>query len=268
MLSLFRKDFPSSKNELAQALNEAFHKLVQKDGAIADVRSRVFPYLDEIAMNLDGARCDSLPPAVSAVEQIKPAFEVAMVRLSGRNISVCGVPLDIRMQAHDVALSKGANANGEVVLLLQKVRHGQLAISVGQLELEKALAAIAAREAARRGIVLDQMHLAIRACGPRSLAADVHVQARKFLLHARVDISGQIDIDENFAAKVLVKCKSDGSIGPLVCNVLNPIFERLNDKSFSFRSLPLGEIRIHDLRLAVADSVDLTIDFGSEPDLV
>jgi hypothetical protein len=266
MIRLSRKDFPSSKEELAQALDEALHRLVHKEGSIVDVRSRVFPYLDEIAINFNGARFDSLPPALSpAAEQIKPAFEAALVTLSAQKISIHGVPLDLRMEARDVALHKGADANGEALLLMQKVRDGQVTVSVRQLELEKAIAQMGARETGRHGITLEEVRLAIRARGPRSLAVDVRVQARKFLLRAKIDISGQIDIDENFVAQISLKCKSDGAIGSLACSALDPILGRLNNKRFSFASVLLGEIQFRDVRLAVADTVELTADFGSAP---
>jgi hypothetical protein len=264
MIPFFRKDFPSSKKELAQALDEALHRLVHKDGSIVNVCSRVFPYLDEIAINFDGACFDSLPPVPApAVEPIKPAFEAAMLTLSAQKISIRGVPLDLRMEARDIVLYKGADANGDAVLLVQEVRDGQLKVSVRQLELEKAIAQIGAHEAGRHGIALEEVRLAMRARGPRSLAADVRVQARKFLLRAKIDISGQIDIDENLVMKIFLKCKSDGAIGSLACTTLDPIFGRLNNKSFSFASLPLGEIQFRDVRLAVADTVELSADFGS-----
>jgi hypothetical protein len=239
---------------------------VHKEGSIVDVRSRVFPYLDEIAINFDGARFDSLPPAPSpAAEQIKPAFEAAVVTLSAQKISIHGVPLDLRLEARDVVLHKGADANGEAVLLMQKVRDGQVTVSVRELELEKAIAHLGAREAGRHGITLEEVRLTMRARGPRSLAADVRVQARKFLLRAKIDISGQIDIDENFVAKIFLKCKSDGAIGSLACSALDPILGQLNNKSFSFASVLFGEIQFRDVRLAVADTVELTADFGSAP---
>jgi len=264
MLSLYRNDFPSSRHELAQALDKALHRFVPKGGSVVDVRARVFPYLDEIVMNFDGTRFDSSPPIPSPpVDQTKPALEAALVTLSARNVSIRGLPLNLRMEAHDVVLHKGMDTNGEAMLLWHTARDGQLAISLGQVELEKAIAQIAAREAGRHGIVLEQVRLAIRARGPRSLALDLHLQARKFLLRARIDISGQIDIDESFATKILLKCKSDGAIGSLACNALNPVFERLKNKSFSFASLPFGEIQVRDVRLAVANTVELTADFGS-----
>lgn len=61
MISLGRKDFPARKGELADALDDALHRFVEKPGLIVDLRSRVFPYVDEIAINLDNAILDSSP---------------------------------------------------------------------------------------------------------------------------------------------------------------------------------------------------------------
>jgi hypothetical protein len=264
MLPLFRKELPGSTNELAQAIESALRRFVQKDEPIVEVRSRVFPYLDELAINLDRARFDTFPaePLV-AIEPPKPAFEVAAVTVSGRNVSIRGIPLDVRMEGRDVILHKAADANGAAMLLLQDLRDGRLTIATEQLALEKAIAEVATREAERHGIAVEQVRLAMRACGARCLAAEVHLQVRKFLLRAGINISGQIDIDENFSAKVFLKCKSDGAIGSLLCAALNPTFERINHKAFPLALPRLGDIRIRDVRLAVADTVELTADFGS-----
>ena len=266
MLPLHRKNFPSSKDELAQALNETLRRLAPKSNPLVDVRSRVFPYLDEIAINLDREQFDSLPQATSpAVGETKPAFEAAVVTLSARNISVRGVPMDLRMEARDVVLHKGEDANGDAVLVVQKARDGHIVISAAQLALEEAMAQIGGREGRRHGITIEQVRLAMRARGRRSLCADIQVQARKLLFRAKIDIYGQLDIDDDFVAKISqLKCKSDGAIGSLACNALEPYLQQLNGLSFALKSILLGEIQLRDIHVAVADTVALTIDFGSE----
>src|ERR1700719_3321888 len=78
MISLGRKDFPSTRDDLAQALDAALYRFVQKSGRIVDLRSRVFPLVDEIRINLDGAKFDSPAPPLAKVEgETTPAFETA-----------------------------------------------------------------------------------------------------------------------------------------------------------------------------------------------
>lgn len=265
MLPLFRKEFPASKDELTHALREALRALFPKSNPLVDVRSRVSPYLDEIAINMDGAEIDTLPSkSVPLVGETKSAFDAAAVALSARKISVRGVPMNLRAEALDVVLHKGADENENAVLVLKAARDGHIVISIAQLVLEEAIAKIGGRAAKRQGIVIEQVRLAMRARGRRSLCADIRVQARKLLLRAKIDIYGQLDIDEDFVAKLSqFKCKSDGAIGTLACNVLNPFMERLNGQTFPLKSLTLGEIQLRDMHVAVADTVEVTIDFGS-----
>lgn len=264
MISLRRTEFPASKDELAVALDEALHRFVSKSDRIVDVRSRVFPYLDEIAININGAKLDSLPPSpLPVVGETKHAFEAGTVNVSARNVAVRGVPLDARMELRDVMFDKGLNENGEVTLLVKSARDGQLVISTAQLEMEDAILKVGGEAARRNGIVIEEVRLAMRARGRRSLAADVRLQARKLLLRAKIEIYGQLDIDNDYIAKISqLKCSADGAIGSLACNALKPFFDEITGKSFPLKSLLLGEMKISDLHVAVADTVSVTVDFG------
>jgi hypothetical protein len=264
VISLGRKDFPSPKDDLAQALDQALHRFVQKSGRIVDLRSRVFPLVDEIRINLDGAKLDSPPPLAKVGGETTPAFEAAAVNISGRNISVRGVPLDLRMEMRDVVFNKGADANGDAVLVLQKARDGQLVISAAQLDLEEAIVQIAGAKARLYGIELEQVRLAMRARSRRSLAADIQIWAKKFFTRAKMDIYAQLDVANDFVVKISqLKCKGDGKLASFACATLQPFFTRTTEKSFPLKSIPLGQIQLRDIHVAVADTVELTVDFGS-----
>ena len=80
MIPLFRNQFPSSKAELAEALNDALGRYVKKEaGPLVTVSARVFPYLDEIAVNLDGAELASSFPRLqrSSAKQNQPSKPVS-----------------------------------------------------------------------------------------------------------------------------------------------------------------------------------------------
>jgi hypothetical protein len=266
MISLGRKDFPSPKGDLAEALDNALHRFVEKPGPIVDMRSRVFPYVDEVVINLDNALFDSsLPPLSQAEGETALAFEAALVTISGRKVSVRGVPLDVRMQMRDVVFDKGFDPNGDAGLILRKTREGQLVISAAQLELEQAFIRIVGANARLYAIELERVRLAMRARGRRSIAADIQVWAKKFFARAKIDIYAQLDITTEFVAQISqLKCKGDGKLGSFACATLQPAFQRILEKSFSLKSLPfLGDLQLRDIHIAVADTVDLTVDFGS-----
>ena len=266
MLSLGRKDFPSPKGELAEALDDALHRFIEKPGPIVELRSRVFPYVDEIAINLDSAMIDSSrSPLAEAEGETFLAFEAAMVNITGRQISISGVPFNLRMEMRDVVFDRGFDANGDAVLILRRAREGHLMVSAAQLELEQAFIRIIGAKARLYGIDLERVRLAMRARGRRSIAADFQVWVKKFFARAKADIYAQLDVDKDFVVKIAqLKCKGDGKLGSFICATLNPVFDRVLEKSFSLKSIPLGELQLRDVHVAVADTVDITVDFGSE----
>ena len=266
MIPLFRNLFPSHKADLGEALDEALHRFVEKPGPIVELRSRVFPYVDEIAIDLNGGIIDLSPPPLAKPEgETGRAFEAHLVNVSGRRVSVGGVPLDLRMRMRESIFDWGYDANGEAGLILRTVREGQLVISAAQLMLEQAFIRIIGAKARLYGIDLEQVRLFMRARGRRSIAADIQLQAKKFFARAKIDIYAQLDITSEFAAKISqLKCKGDGKLGSFVCKTIQPKFDRVLEKSFSLKSIPLGEVQFRDVHVAVADTVEITVDFGSE----
>src|ERR1043166_6073337 len=179
-------------------------------------------------------------------------------------MSLGGVPLDLRMEMRDVICDWGYDANAEAVLILRNAREGQLVVSAVQLQLEQAIIRIAGERARLYGIELERVRLFMRARGRRSIAADIQITAKKFFARAKIDIYAQLDISNEFVVKISqIKCKGDGKLGSFACAPLQPFFHRLLEKSFSLKSMPLGEIQFRDIHVAVADTVDLTVDFGS-----
>jgi head-tail adaptor len=265
VIPLHRTQFPNSKSELAEAMDDSLRRYVHKEGPLVTINARVFPYLDEIAINFDGARLDpKLPPFTKAVGETRHACEAAVVKVSGRNVSIQGAPLQLQLTASDLVFDQGRDEKGEALLLVKSIRTGHFVVSVAQSDLEKAIRELAEREGARQGISIEETRVSLRARGSRSIAADVRLRARKFLFRTNIDISGQVDIDDQFNARVSnLKCRGDGTVGSLACGVLEPHLQRLEGHKFSLMSFPLGELKLRDVRIAVADTVEITADFGS-----
>jgi hypothetical protein len=265
VIPLHRTQLPASKDELAQAIEQELRRYVRKTGPMVDVRSRVFPYIDEITINLDRAEIE--PPAGARPEisgEVKPGFEVAMLNVNARGVQLRGTPIDLRLEARDVFLHQARDANGEIVLFGHKIRDGEISISAMQLDLEAVVAKIITAQARPYGIGIDQVRLALRQRGPRSVGAEVRIEARKFLVRAKIDISGQVDVDDEFVATISqLRCQGVGAIASRACSALDPHLQRFNGRSFSLKSLPLGEAQLRELRIAVTDAVEINLGFGS-----
>ncbi len=267
MIPLFRNQFPSSKAELAEALNDALGRYVkQESGPLVTVSARVFPYLDEIAINLDSAELGSTFPAVpKVVGETKSAIEAGLVTLSGRDIKLRGVPFNLQMAANSVVMHSGRDETDQAVLVPQSVRSGHVSIAVSQKDLEKAIGELAREQGAKHGIAVEDVRIALRARGVRSISVDIHLRARKFLLRTEMDIAGQLEIDDAFEAKISnLKCRATGTIGSVACGVLQPYLDKVEGHSLSLMSFPFTGMKLKDVRVTVADTVEVTADFAGE----
>lgn len=265
MIPLHRTQFPNSKAELAEAMEEGLRHYVHKTGTIVTISARVFPYLDEIAINLDGARLDSKPPASpQVVGETKLSCEAALVTVSGRNVAIEKAPLNMHLMANDVVFHQGRDGKGEALLLVNSLRNGHFKASVAQMDLENAIREMAQSEGAKHGISVEETRVSMRARGTRSIAIDVRLRARKFLFRTNIDISGQVDIDGEFRIRISnLKCRGDGTVGSVACGLIEPHLRRLEGQRLPLLSLPLGELQLRDVRIAVADTVEITAEFGS-----
>lgn len=263
MFPLHRQSLPASKDELAAALEEALRGFVQKTGPIVDVRSRVWPYIDEVLLNLDGANFNApFPAPATSCDASQHAFEIELVRVSARNARAYGLRFDLQGEARGVFLDRATDERGMLNLILRSAREGELTVSFAQLDLEEAVTRIASDQARQRGVTIEQVRLALRQRSARSVAAEVRIQARKFI-RAKIDIYGQVDLDDDFVARVSqLRCQGSGAIATRVCSALQPHLDRFNDRSFALKSLPLGDSELKNLELAVADTVQLRLSLG------
>ena len=246
-------------------MDQSLRQYASKDEPVVTISARVFPYLDKIDINFDGARIDSrLPAPPTAVGETKPVVEAAVLMLSARKVAVHGAPLNLQLEAKDVVFHEGRDENSDALMLVHKVRTGHVVMSAAQLDLEHAIAEIAQREGRKNGITIEETRVSLRARGPRSISADVRLSAKKLLFRAKIDISGQVHIDDEFVATISnLTCRGDGAIGSVACGILDPHLRRLDGQTFSLMSLPLGEVKLRDIRIAVADTVEITADFGT-----
>jgi hypothetical protein len=98
----------------------------------------------------------------------------------------------------------------------------------------------------------------------RSLAVEVRLLARKLFLSASIRVTGQLELDDQLNLKIFdLNCTGDGGIATLACGILKPYLQKIDGREFPLMSLPLGEIRLRDIRLVVGDELVVTAEFGS-----
>jgi hypothetical protein len=265
MFPLNTSNFPSNADDLARHLNESLRDLFQLPNDPVTIREISYPHLASLAVALDGAQLRGQPPPVpSPTGESTPALTVDSFTAKGSRISVGPATVDFALEAKDVRLHRAPDSNGNIVLLLHGAADGRIEVSASPANIEALIAEVAKAEAAKHGVAIDSVQLSLRSNSPRSLAAEVRLRAKKLFLSTSLRITGKVDLDEELNAKISgLGCTGEGAIAGVACGVLKPHLEKIEGRQFPLMSLPLGEVRLRDVRIAAGNTLSITAEFGS-----
>jgi hypothetical protein len=265
MFPLKTATLPSTTADLARALNESLRELfiVAKDPVA--IREASYPHLSELSVSLDGAQLRGQPPAIPSLSgNPTPALDLDSLKIDASALSIGPAAIDLSLSATAVSLHQAKDSQGNVLLLLHNAANGHIEICTSPSDLEALIAEVAKAEAGNHGVTIDSVQLILRSKSSRSLAAEVRLRAKKLFLSASLKITGQLDLDEELNARVSgLDCIGDGAIASVACGVLKPHLQKIDGRVFPLMSLPLGEVRLRDVQLAVGDKLSVTADFGS-----
>lgn len=265
MFPLHTKTFPATAEKLTKLLNESIGRIFSGVNSPVSIRGNSYPDLRELRILLDGARLrpnTRKPPAGRGTKSSGLTAEKLKVDAAGIWIGPGAV--DLRLRARDVRLDQARTKANEIVLVLQSADEGKIEISAAQPDLERVIAEVAKQEAGRQGVTIERVQLDLRPHGPRSVSGEVRLHARKLFFATVIRIAADLDLDDKLNATISgVLCKGDGAIGALACGVLDSHLQKINGRTFSLLAFPLGEIRLRDVRLSVADKITVTAEFGS-----
>lgn len=264
MFPLNTATLPATAADLARAINDSLRTVFTVARDPVEIRDLSYPHLAALEVSLDGARLPERPPAIPSLDtKPAPALTVGVFNAGGRAMSVGPATIDFALAAKGVELYQAADRAGQIVLVLHNAAEGHVEASVSKADIEKLIAEIASTEAGKHAVNIDSVRLSLRSQSPRSLSADVALRAKKLFLSASLRITGQLDLDEELNARVSgLDCVGDGAMAAVACGVLKPHLQKLNGRVFPLMSLPLGEARLRDVRLAVGEKLAVTAEFG------
>jgi hypothetical protein len=255
MLSLRTRSLPRDASALRDALEESLNQVLKPAAReMVAVEDRNYPELASIRVSLDEAVADDPPasllePLAGAVE---PALQVEHFELSGRPVRVQQAAIDLSCVAQDVEIAQARDREGNLLLLLQKVATGKIEISLSVADLQSLIRSAAGVAAAKQGAVIENVQVLMRAQTERSLQLEVSLRARKLFLSTELRINGSIELDEHLNLKLSgLECQGEGTLGTLACSLLGPHLRRLDGRNFPLVPMPLGEVKLHDIQIAV-----------------
>ncbi len=265
MFPLLGKTFPADAEALRAALEKSLRKLVTPVGPMVAVEENGYPELAAIRISLDGATAsDCLPPRPAPpAGKAEPALRAQHFEISGRPVHVQGASIDLTCRARDVEIGQAHDAEGNVLLLLQNAAEGSVEISIPIAELEALVRRGATAAARKQGVILEDVRLQLLTRSERALDAVVQVRARKLFLNAAIRLNASLEIDDQLNARLFgLECAGEGTLGTLACGFLGPQLQRLNNRDFSLLALPLGELQLRDVQIAVGNELRVTARLG------
>jgi hypothetical protein len=265
MFPLNATALPSSAETLGRLLDESLRGIFLTKADPVAIRAAAYPHLEELRIALDGAALrDSPPPPPSISGATTPALEIDSLKINAARLSAGPAVVDLSLSAQNVILHQAPDSAGKIVLLLHRAAGGAIALSTSPSDLEAAIAEVARTEAGKHGVTIDGVQLTLRSKSSRALAAEVRLRARKLFLNATIRITGQLDLDEQLNARISgLDCTGEGAIAGIACGVLKPHLQKMDGRSFPLMSLPLGEVRLRDVRLSAGEKLSVTAEFGS-----
>lgn len=265
MFPLKTETLPANAADLARLLNESLRELFLFKSDPVTIRGASYPRLEEISVSLDGAQLRGKPPSIPSLSSDPtPALEVDLLKIDAAALSIGAAAIDLSLSARTVSLRQAKDSEGNLLLLLHDAAKGRIEISASPSDLETLIAEVAKAEAAEHGVNIDSVQLTLRSKTSRSLAAEVRLRAKKLFLSASIKITGQLDLDEELNARISgLDCTGHGAIASVACGVLKPHLQKVDGREFPLMSLPLGEVRLRDVQLAVGDKLSVTAEFGS-----
>ena len=267
---LSQPDLPDTPEALARAIETGLRRFVSSGSELVRLTGNNVRALESLTVNLSGARVDTIEPAARPqVRDVAPAISVGELSVNADPISVFGSEVNFQLDASGAEFQQARQPGDHLLLLLHRARGGQVRIDVARVALEQLISRAAGRLAQKQGVTIESVKLSLAQPEPRSLDAQVAVTARKLLFRAVLNLSGTIRIDDELVANVSnLRCSGEGPIASLACAAITPQFARVEKRPFPLSALPLGEVKLRDVSVALAGNrISIAAKFGSAAEL-
>jgi hypothetical protein len=267
MFPLAAKTFPESAEELKDAINNALAEFfdLPSEGSGASVSGEP-ESIKSVKIDLDDAevRAGRPPPKLKGTGKRSPGPKVQKLDLSAQPIKYDQAKLFLKIAASGLEFEFDRDRKGRAMLVLTNAKSGKVDARISKSDIEALATEAATRIAADQGIKVQEMDLKLRSLGPRSLAADVRIKAKK-IVSGVIQITGRLDIDDELTATLSdLECRGEGLVGSAVSGVVQSKLELYNGKTIPLMAFSLGDVALRDIKLDLArKGLHVTADFGT-----
>ncbi len=255
---------PGNASEFVACLRGLLAQALEVRGDAVKVTGE-FPAMSGLMIDVTGATPLDHPAGRwldGAAGEVLAEFSVEALLVSGHPFGDAARQVEIDASARQCRGQFVKAADGATALRLVGAVDGRLRASVARSTVER-ICVIEANKAARaQGVEIKDVPVSWRSDGgPRGLAVEVQVKAKKgFLPAAVVRGRGRLTIDSSLTATISgLSVEGEGMVGNLAAGLIRPRLMQAEGMSKSLLGLPLDELRIKDVRLVVLDDM-LTVE--------
>ena len=267
MFPLAGKTFPTSQAELAQQIRDAMNDVLTlpKKGESVTAEGGSFPSVKKLKINLNGASVSATepPPKPKPTGKRQPGIEVEQLEITGHPIQYESRKLELDLKGKGLRFDFGRDKKGQPLLILADAEEGHVKAKISKADIE-ALALEAARFfAQKQGVKIEDLDLTLTSDGPRSVAAEARVKAKKLVMSGVIIIKGKLVVDDELNATVSdLNVDGEGMVGSMAAPMLQKLIKPYNGTEIPLVAFSLGDVALRDLKITVKDSVQVTADFG------
>ena len=267
MFPLAGKDFPTSSDELAAAIQEALSEyltLAKKTAAII-VKGGKWPAIAQAKVDLSGAKVSVTEPPAPPKPKGKrePGITVGHLEVLAHPLRYENSKADLALDAHQVSFDFARDAKAKPILVLKDANDGHIELTIAKDDIQSLLLAVAGAAAKPQGITIQELQANLASQGPRSIGGEVRVKARKLMMSGTLTVRGKVDIDDDLVATLSnLSCSGEGVIGSMAAAFLQGKLNQADGKRIPLMAFSLGDVSLADVKISTKNGLHLSADFG------
>lgn len=272
MFPLAGKEFPQDSESLALSIRDALGQVLElprgKSGEknVVTVAGGKFPQIKKLAITLDGAgvNLDNPPPRPRPTGKRQDGIHVDQFEVSAHPIKYQDSKLNLDLKAKGVRLDYAREKGGRPLLVLTDADEGHVKAKISRKDIEELLLQLAIVAAEQQGVKVKELDLGLESEGPRSIALDARIKAKKMGISGVIHVKGRLDIDDQLNAIFSeLECEGEGMVGTLAAKLIQPRMKEYQGRKIPLVAFSLGDLRLHDVKISLKDSLQVEASFGS-----
>jgi len=263
MLPLAGESFPTTADELAAALQSGFETRGLVPHQIT-IEGKEYPELTQVSVDLTGGKItrENRPVDTAAKTGASSFLEIAQLELFGEPVYFEQTALEIRVEAEQVKM-RVAGHPGNGSLMLESAAAGKISVKITHEALEDLLRSLVSGAAAKQGLEVKETKLDLEQDGARGVAFRAEVTAKVFIMNATLALTGRLDIDDAFNARLsALALDGDSMVVNLAGSFLRPRLQALEGRVFPLLAFSPGGLKLRDIELSVSPSLQVHARFG------